>query len=165
MPSAPPPADEADRIRALRSSGLLESAGDPRLDQLVRRAAALFDAPIAAISLVDETRQVFKASSGLGVPYTSREVAFCGYVILGTDILVVPDARADPRFADNALVLGAPAIRFYAGAPVFGPGRQPLGALCVIDTRPRSPVAPKTLALLDGNGDRGVSDFRRRGGP
>jgi GAF domain-containing protein len=143
------PADEANRLRTLRVSRLLESGGDPRLDRIVRRAARLFEVAIAAISLLDETRQVFKASTGLGVPFTSREVAFCGHAILGTDLLIVLDAERDPRFLDNALVLGSPGIRFYAGAPVFGIGQQPLGALCVIDTHTRDIVTkPLRMALL-----------------
>ncbi len=53
---------------------------------------------------------------------------------------MVLDAHADARFADNALVLGRPDIRFYVGVPVYGQDRQPFGALCVIDTTTRSRV-------------------------
>jgi GAF domain-containing protein len=150
MTAAPFPTAEPARLRALRASGLLESGADPRLDAIVRRAAAMFGAPIAAISLLDRTTQHFKASVGLGVPNTPREVAFCGYVILGTGPLIVPDALLDPRFADNALVLGAPGIRFYAGVPVHGPEQQPLGALCVLDTNAHPAITPGLIGALTG---------------
>jgi GAF domain-containing protein len=146
---APLPPDEADRLLALRQSGLLQTGADLRLDALVHRAAMLFNMPIAAITLLDDAIQVFKSSVGVGLPYTSRDLAFCGYTILGDEPFVVPDAHADPRFAGNPLVLGEPGIRFYAGSPVHGPGGQPLGALCVMDTRKVADVTPEQLAALE----------------
>ncbi len=142
MPAAPWPQDETERLRALRNTGLLESGTDPVLDTIVRRAATLFGAPIAVVSLLDDVRQNFKASVGVGVHHTRREMAFCGYVILGSDPLVVLDAHRDARFSDNAMVVGAPGVRFYVGAPVYSVGGQKLGALCVIDTAARDAVAP-----------------------
>jgi signal transduction histidine kinase len=53
------------------------------------------------------------------------------------DGMIVPDARHDARFSDNPLVTGAPGIRFYAGMPLEAEG-LPIGALCVIDTKPRA---------------------------
>ncbi len=140
MPAAPFPVNEIERVSALRRSGLLESGPDADLDVIVRQAAALWGTPIAAVSLLDGTHQHFKASVGLGVPHTSREIAFCGYAILQSEPLVVLDAQVDARFADNPLVLGRPDIRFYVGVPIYGQDRQPFGALCVIDTTRRLAV-------------------------
>jgi GAF domain-containing protein len=148
MPAAPLPANENARLRALRTSGLLESGPDPDLDVIVRQAAALWNTPIAAVSLLDGTHQHFKASVGLGVPHTSRDMAFCGYAILQSEPLVVLDAYTDPRFADNPLVLGRPDIRFYVGVPVYGQDHQPFGALCVIDTAERLAVDDASIQSL-----------------
>ena len=148
MPAAPFPANEMERVRALRRSGLLESGPDADLDVIVREAAALWRTPIAAVSLLDSTHQHFKASVGVGVPHTSRNMAFCGYVILQSEPLVVLDAHVDARFADNPLVLGQPDIRFYVGVPVYGQDRQPFGALCVIDTIERLAVDDASIQSL-----------------
>jgi len=148
MPLIPLPPDEAERLLALRRSGLLETASNERLDAIVHRAAMLFNMPIAAISLIDDTRQVFKSSVGLGLPYSSRDLSFCGYTILGTEPMVVADPRHDARFADNPHVRGAPGIRFYVGAPVYGPGDHAFGALCVMDTRDAPAVTAAQLAAL-----------------
>jgi GAF domain-containing protein len=142
------PGDEAARLHALRNSGLLDSGSDMRLDAIVHRAAMLFNVPMAAVSLLDETRQVFRSSVGLGLPYTPRDLAFCGYAILGTDPFVVLNAKLDSRFADNPLVQERPGIRFYAGAPVHGREYQPFGALCVMDRRERLVVEPEELSGL-----------------
>ncbi len=141
--------DEAERLLALRKSGLMETGSDMQLDTLVHRAAMLFNMPIAAISLVDETRDVVKSSIGIGITIASSDLSFCRYTILGTDPMVVPDARADERFADNPLVTADPGLRFYVGAPVYGPNNQPFGALCVMDTRADPAAAtPERLAQL-----------------
>jgi GAF domain-containing protein len=102
-------------------------------------AAHLFSAPIALVSLVDRDKQIVKARVGLNICETSRNVSFCAHAIVEReDVLVIPDARKDPRFASNPLVTGSPFIRFYAGAPLIGFAGQPFGTLCIIDRKPRS---------------------------
>lgn len=137
MQSAPVSRRERQRLAALRSLELLDSPAEERFDRITRTVARVFDVPIALVSLVDADRQWFKSCLGLPDRQTPRGISFCAHAILGSDVLHVPDARADGRFQDNPLVLGEPHIRFYAGAPVRAPGGEPLGTLCVIDRRPR----------------------------
>ena len=167
MPAAPFPANEIERVSALRKSGLLESGPDSDLDLIVRQAAALWGTPIAAVSLLDGTHQHFKASVGLGVPHTSRDMAFCGYAILQSEPLVVLDAQSDARFKDNPLVLGRPDIRFYVGVPVHGQDRQAFGALCVIDTTERLAVDDASIQSLLALSDQvsKILSAPRRSGP
>jgi len=122
----------------LRALAVLDTAPEPLFDTLSRLAAAICGTPIALLSLVDASRQWFKANVGLpGVSETPRELAFCAHAILDGEVLEVGDACADPRFAGNPLVTGEPGIRFYAGAPIELPGGVRLGTLCVIDRQPR----------------------------
>ncbi len=129
--------DEAARLKALRGTGLLDSAPDPAFDDLVSWACDHFQVPIALVSLLDADRQWFKARRGLAAQETPRDHAFCRFTIQQSLPLVVEDAAADPRFRDNPLVLGAPHIRFYAGAPIINRNGLALGSVCVIDTAPR----------------------------
>lgn len=133
----PPRFDEAARLAELRRYDVLDTAPEPRFDRITRLASRLLDAPIALVSFVDESRQWFKSRVGLEVEQTSRAHAFCDHAIREPAVLVVPDARQDPRFADNPLVRGEPGIRLYAGAPLTTPGAHRIGTLCVIDQRPR----------------------------
>jgi phosphoribosyl 1,2-cyclic phosphodiesterase/CheY-like chemotaxis protein len=140
--------DEASRIHALHNLNLLDTEPEERFDRYTRLAAALFDVPVALVTLVDEDRQWFKSCIGSELSETSREVSFCAHAIECRDVLVVPDALSDPRFADNPLVIGGPRIRFYAGAPLFLPGGHCVGTLCIIDRRPRQ-LTREELGLLD----------------
>ncbi len=148
MPAASLPLNESQRLQSLHALHILDTAPDEEFDALVKTAAIICEVPICAISLVDSDRQWFKASTGLpGVTETSRGAAFCAYTIRDDAMLEVPDALLDPRFSDNELVLGGPKIRFYAGVPLkLGDGSN-VGALCVIDTRPRVLAAHQKEAL------------------
>ena len=146
---APLPVNEKERLTALRGYGILDTLPELAYDRVTRLASRLFGAPIALISLLDEHRQWFKSTYGIDVRETSRDLAFCGYAILGSDVMCVPNARDDFRFRDNALVTGDPHIRFYAGAPLEDPAGWKLGTLCVIDYVPRAPLTAEENATLE----------------
>ena len=140
---------EEQRLQILRSYGLLDSPAEESFDRITRLAARVFGAPIALISLVDEERQWFKSRVGLSVCETSRDLSFCDYSVRSGEVFVVPDTHLDPRFAHNALVTGEPHIRFYAGAPLHVEEGAVLGALCLIDTKPREFSAQDEAQLRD----------------
>jgi len=145
--AAPIPHDEPLRLEALRSMQVLDTSQDPRFERLVHLAAQIMNTPIALVSLVDADRQWFKASIGLAVAQTPRDVAFCAHAILSSAPLVVEDATRDHRFAMNPLVRGEPNIRFYAGVPLIASGGYRLGTLCTIDKQPRQ-ASPAQVAAL-----------------
>ncbi|MBN8218279.1 MAG: SpoIIE family protein phosphatase [Spirochaetes bacterium] len=145
---APLPLHEAARLRALENYRILDTLEEQCFQDIVELAAHICQAPIALISLVDRDRQWFKARIGLQAAQTPRELAFCAHAILSPgEVLEVPDAAQDRRFADNPLVTGDPRIRFYAGAPLAAPSGDALGTICVIDRVPRSLSPAQTSAL------------------
>ncbi len=142
------PDTEALRLQALRDLLVLDTAPEPLFDDLARMASDICQVPVALLSLVDAERQWFKANLGLPGPNeTPRDIAFCAHAIEGDTLFEVPDASADPRFAHNPLVTGAPQIRFYAGAPLVLPDGARVGTLCVIDRTPRKLDAAQALQL------------------
>jgi diguanylate cyclase (GGDEF)-like protein len=148
MSSASLSENERERLAALHEYDILDTPRDPSFDSLTTLAAQICDAPIALFSLIDGQRQWFKSNHGLaGIPQTPRDAAFCAHTILGDDILEVPDTRQDARFHDSFLVTAEPGIRFYAGMPLRDGRGFGLGALCVMDHRPRQLSVSQRLAL------------------
>jgi len=147
----PAPAwSEAQRLAALRRFDILDTEPEQAFDDIARMAAQLCQAPVGLITFIDEGRHWFKAVVGLrageAVP------PFCAQAILQPGLLIVPDARKDPRFAGNPFSRSGPALRFYAGAVIQTDEGLPLGTVCVMDRTPRAegltPEQAETLAAL-----------------
>lgn len=150
MKTAPIPQNEARRLKVLWQYEVLDTVPEEIFDDLSELAGTICDAPISLISLVDESRQWFKARTGISAQETSRDISFCAHAILQPGLFIVPDATQDERFKDNPLVTGEANVKFYAGAPLITPDGYALGTLCVLDNKPRElrPEQLKALRLL-----------------
>lgn len=138
---------EEQRVRALHALQVLDTPRENRFDRVVRLAQRLFDVPAAAINLIDTDRQWSKAAVGLADTNCDRPDAVCSHTIRTADALVVEDLSSDVRFAANPAVTAVDGLRFYAGHPLSAPGGERVGALCIVDHRPRH-MSDSDLALL-----------------
>lgn len=130
--------NENERLAALESYHILDTAEEKDFDDLAILASAICQTPIALISLVHKDRQWFKAHHGTAETETHRDFSFCAHAIAEpSEVLVVPDASKDDRFQTNPLVTGDPGIVFYAGVPLVNSDGFSLGTLCVIDQHTR----------------------------
>ncbi|OYX29543.1 MAG: response regulator receiver protein [Hydrogenophilales bacterium 32-62-9] len=143
----PLPINEKLRLRALNRLDILDTPDEAVFSAITRLAAAVVEAPIALISLVDAERQWFKARVGLDIRETSRTVSFCAHALVNGELLEIEDASLDERFADNPVVRGEAGIRFYAGMPLVLPGGEVVGTLCVVDRVPRKLNATQRMTL------------------
>lgn len=138
---------EESRLATLLDYGVLDTSPEREYDDIAELAAFICGTPVSLITFVDEDRQWFKAKLGLEVQETPRVQSFCAHTLDTAEMLVVPDASRDPRFASNPLVTGELGIRFYAGAPIIEKSGQVLGSVCVIDREPRQ-LSPQQLSAL-----------------
>jgi signal transduction histidine kinase len=145
---APLPADESGRLAALHDAQVLDTEPEQDFDDIALLASEICGTPMSLVSLVDADRQWFKAKVGIPFDQTHRDLSFCAHTIHSHELLEVPDARLDVRFADNPYVHAETgAIRFYAGAPVVLDGSHSVGTVCVIDHVPRVLTASQRRAL------------------
>ena len=138
---------EFQRLQVLRCLHLLGTSSLPKVEEFCTRVQERFGVEMVLVTVVDREQQIVKARVGTSFEGSSRPDAFCDHLIRSDEILVVPDARQDPRFSANPLVTGAPFIRFYAGAPLIYMRDVRLGGLCLLDTQPRELTASDQAEL------------------
>ncbi len=137
MKSAPIPDNEQARLNELLAYQLLDTEEEADFNDIVKLASQICETPISLITLIDADRQWFKAKTGLDASETPRDLAFCAHAIQDQELMIVPDATKDERFANNPLVTGNPHVGFYAGMPLITENGFALGTLCVVDHQPR----------------------------
>ena len=148
MRTPPLPRNEVDRLAALRSYNIFDTAEEKDFDQLAALASVICGVPIALITFIDEKRQWFKSHWGTEITENLRELSFCTHAIAAdNDIMIVSDARLDDRFADNPMVTGPSQVTFYAGVPLVNEDGYALGTLCVIDQRMQT-LTPHQIEAL-----------------
>jgi adenylate cyclase len=146
---SPIPANEPQRLDALRDLDVLDSPPEIVYDEIAELAAQVCSCPIGYISFIDDDRRWLKAQYGLPSLVTNlpRAAAICSTTICGAEMLVVPDMMQDRRFERAALVVGDPHCRFYCGVPLITDEGYALGTLCVLDFEPRRLTFEQTEAL------------------
>ena len=155
------PRGEEARLAALDRYDILDTSSEESFDRVTRLVRRIFRVPMSTITFIDGHRQWFKSQSGLVDRETDREPAFCNFAVSMGAPLIVEDALADPRFANNPFVLGPPHIRFYAGIPLIAPDGQAVGTLCAMDRTPRS-FEMKELATLSDLANFVLSELELR---
>lgn len=139
---------ESARLEALRRYEILDSASEQAFDHITEMASYLFEAPIAAVSLIDKDRHWFKSCIGLPAKELGLQNSICARAIQSPGTLVIEDTLEEPAYASMDVVENDPQIRFYAGAPLKTSDGHCIGTLCVLDTAPReTPEAEKIRHL------------------
>lgn len=131
------PINEAERLVSVRSLLPSELTITSELDILTTLVRDVFEAASCSVSIIDEDWQRIAATSGIETEDCPREQSGCTHVVYSGQPLIVPDMRLHPAFHKQAYVTGEPGFRFYAGFPLEVDTGLTLGALCVIDTKPR----------------------------
>ena len=138
---------ESTRISAVNRFKQFDFDLNKNLDGILKLATDIYETPVAFITLIDEHDQWYKVKRGYEVFKMPRSTSFCTHAIMQQEVMVVPDALKDDRFTENPLVLNAPNIRFYAGAPLSTYDGNNIGTLCVMDTKTKEIPQHKRIQL------------------
>lgn len=138
MTSFPIPPNENYRLRELEKLRFHEWGVSAAVSELCSIVSRLLETSIAHVSLIDANEQVFVDQAELDIRRAAREVAFCAHTIMTSDPFVVENADNDPRFCLNPLVTDSPGLKSYLGIPLDASPGVRVGALCVVDRKPRS---------------------------
>ena len=146
---APVPANEAERLAAVKSYQLIDTAPEIAYDEITELAAQICQCPVAVIGLIDESRDWKKSAYGFppDMCTSPREMSICSSTICGSDLVLVPDLTRDERYRENPAVTGEPKLRFYCGMPLINPQGYALGTLCIVDFQPREMTVEQTEAV------------------
>ena len=141
------PANETERLIAVRSLMAWRDIAAPELDALAELGRLIFRAPLVAVTVIDEDWQYIAASSGFEFSGCTRDHSMCTHVVYAGRPLAVSDLAAHPSFRDLPYVSGSPHFRFYAGAPVEPEPGLAVGAFCILDVEPRH-LSEAELAMM-----------------
>lgn len=142
-------ADEQERQHAFEEveAALQAADPDPVLDGLAADTRRALGTEFAAVTLVGRDTQSTMASSGIDLATVPRGQSLCDLTVRRSSHFAVEDASRDSRYAWYSMIAGEPGIRFYAGYPLESPTGQRIGALCVMDSKPRR-FTPDDAAAL-----------------
>ncbi|MCJ7831905.1 MAG: hypothetical protein MUP92_00460, partial [Actinobacteria bacterium] len=145
--NAPLPSNDAKRVEALEAFRIMDTEHETTFDELAWLAAHACGSRFAQINFVHSARVWSKANVGFPVTEQRRNMAPCSYVVLESDMTVIPDTYEDDRTSLSPIVIQGPRVRFYAGVPLITRDGFAIGTLCVMDTDPRTLTVSQGGAL------------------
>ncbi len=134
------PSDEMERLRAVIRYDILDTPPEETYDRITRLAARIFQVPAALVGILDDDRIWFKSRYGLELTEVPRNTGPLAAALLQKEpfFVDVDDTSGTPVLALPASSGEHGDARFYAGTPLTTPDGLTVGALLLVDTKPRT---------------------------
>ena len=149
MGASPKPASAGERARLRDVRAVVLEDARPAFERIARTAQRLSKAPYAHVSIIGADQLWIAGVAETPLPTVARDESFAKYVIESDAVIWMEDLSADRRFDDNPFVHGESGMRFYAGAPITLSNGNCVGALSIIDRKPRDFDPDLATALED----------------
>lgn len=137
------------KLANLPSLDLFYTPIEERFERITRVARRALQAPVAAISLLNDTKQWFKSAAGWGVSELARNEAICRLTVEANQIVMIGDTQKDARVAKLRIVSSSPRFRAYAGHPLLDEHGACIGTFCIFDFRSREFAGSDRQTLID----------------
>ncbi|MDR3724940.1 MAG: EAL domain-containing protein [Terracidiphilus sp.] len=156
------PQQEAVRLAALESTGILDTEPESSFDTITRLSAEYFCADTVLLGFADESRIWIKSSWGEPVRELPRKSSVFEQVLLADGPVIVPDIARDIRYNDESYRLRRLEVRSFAGVPVRAPDRSILGVLSIFSCQPRRKMSLDELHMLENLAEMAASHLELR---
>ena len=153
---------EDDRLAALVSTGILDTAPESGYDAITRLAAEYFQADTALLGFADESRVWIKSHWGEAVRELPRKRSIFDMVLDEDGPVIVPDITRDPHFEECRLTLRRLTVLSFASVPVRSTDGKILGVLTIFGRQPRRSMALDELRMLESLADMAASQLELR---
>jgi EAL domain-containing protein (putative c-di-GMP-specific phosphodiesterase class I) len=144
---------EAERIAALASTGILDSEPEASYDAITRLTAEYFRADTVLLKFADESRVWIKSYAGQAVRELPRHNSIFDMVLAEDGPVVIYDLSKHPELEGSMLELRRLNVAFLASVPVRSFDHKILGVLAIFCCKPRQGMEPKELHMLESLAD------------
>lgn len=128
--------------------GLQAGRGTHELDPLMRLLAAASGRPMSALWVVDGPRNEFVAAHGLELRDIPSASHLAEHSFQHGQVTMV-DAASPTQISNPDPLMTALGLTHFAALAVYGPGRLPVGVLCVMDREARGGVSASDARVRD----------------
>jgi signal transduction histidine kinase len=140
--------DDFMRLDVISRYDILHTSQEPAFDSLADLARKLVGTSIGAVTIINGEKLWFKASVGVDFVEIPYEHSLCSLLLEDlSQPLVIEDTHLDARLDGNPIIYGPPYLRAYLGVALLSPEGIPIGALCAIDTVPRTFTGREIAAI------------------
>jgi PAS domain S-box-containing protein len=124
---------------------------DTPFDHLTALLCSQLKVPFGLVSFIQDDLVVFRSGGAAAEGVLPRDVSVSNLLVeMGPGAhLVIEDLTLHPLLKDHPMVVGEPFLRFFAGATVSTRKGEPVGAVGIMDSKPRPAPVASELATLD----------------
>jgi EAL domain-containing protein (putative c-di-GMP-specific phosphodiesterase class I) len=140
---------EDARLRALVSTGILDTEPEQTFDAITRLSAEYFQADTVLLGFGDMSRVWIKSYWGEAVRELPRDRSIFEMVLARNGPVVVSDVSEHPDYRSGRMVLRRLEVASFASVPVRSPDGKILGALTIFSSQPRRTMAVDELRMLE----------------
>ena len=131
--------------QALQEYDIFDSLVPAAFHSLTEFAATSFHTDRSMITLIDRNRQWFASHYGCSKSEMPLDCSVCVHVATARMPIVIQDTKRDKKWRDHPAVTDD--FRFYAGYPLFTRERVAIGAMCIVNQKPKRFTAANLQSL------------------
>ncbi|ETP54058.1 hypothetical protein F442_01109 [Phytophthora nicotianae P10297] len=150
------------QLRAMEQKKRSTGSNSNMFDLLCELACQTLNCPIASVSIVDDKDNFIRSAVGLDESSTLEgELSVFIEKIMGSTPTIVLDTSVDKQALKFFSLRSLPAIRFFAGCPIYSRTGKKLGYVCVADYAKRDTLGASCAFTMERLATLAVTTMER----